>query len=640
MIIPRYQGGLSSQPINTGRSLGTGIAGAEALTNLSGVANNVSQKYGALAIELAAKQRDNEINNQTIKSRADNSNAQADLLLDFNNRPDHKNFITDYDKHIIKQENILRKNYIDKEGNFDGIAFKRFLPFFYADNVEGKIKLNKIINEKTQKDNLNTFYINVELNNNKLKNIDNSAELDTKFIEFGLNYDESAKLNGVDPKIIAENRLNSEKIATTSKIKIDAKNAAGDSLYRTRNDGTKVLNANALYNQLNNKDHVIKDINGNTLLKNDPLVKDILESLKLQSTNNKNIEDRNLELLLKEEQNKIEQMLFKNEDPAEIMDYIRDSKILINDPSIALDYKKLLDDKINGLNTLSKDEAKDKKLKSLKALEAIIRNDYLSIEQSNAVINKLNILGYYDDLEERDLFKEHIKILQKRKEDKDTHKQKKLDSAKKTISSMMQQEILDQIIGRLGERGTEVDQNALFDAMTSNETEAIYVMSRNFDKIVEDYENKGGNPLDLLDPTNENYIVNDFIDIYQLDSLPKFGIPVLDDEGEIVFASKGKSIPLDANYKYVAEIKKGNEVTREAYYKLNEIDNEYLLINDNSLGYNDTNLDFIPNKFRLRLDEGMDLFAKEPTVNYKKEDDETQNEYIDRIYRESQKGLN
>ena len=33
MIIPRYQGGLSSQPINTGRSLGTGIAGAEALTN-------------------------------------------------------------------------------------------------------------------------------------------------------------------------------------------------------------------------------------------------------------------------------------------------------------------------------------------------------------------------------------------------------------------------------------------------------------------------------------------------------------------------------------------------------------------------------------------------------------------------------
>ena len=204
----------------------------------------------------------------------------------------------------------------------------------------------------------------------------------------------------------------------------------------------------------------------------------------------------------------------------------------------------------------------------------------------------------------------------------------------------MQQEILDQIIGRLGERGTEVDQNALFDAMTSNETEAIYVMSRNFDKIVEDYENKGGNPLDLLDPTNENYIVNDFIDIYQLDSLPKFGIPVLDDEGEIVFASKGKSIPLDANYKYVAEIRKGNEVTREAGYQLNEIDNEYLLINDNSLGYNDTNLDFIPNKFRLRLDEGMDLFAKEPTVNYKKEDDETQNEYIDRIYRESQKGLN
>ena len=51
-------------------------------------------------------------------------------------------------------------------------------------------------------------------------------------------------------------------------------------------------------------------------------------------------------------------------------------------------------------------------------------------------------------------------------------------------------------------------------------------------------------------------------------------------------------------------------------------------------------MNFIPNKFRLRLDEGMDLFAKEPTVNYKKEDDETQNEYIDRIYRESQKGLN
>ena len=572
MIIPRYQGGLSSQPINTGRSLGTGIAGAEALTNLSGVANNVSQKYGALAIELAAKQRDNEINNQTIKSRADNSNAQADLLLDFNNRPDYKNFPTDYDKHIIKQENILKKNYTDKEGNFDGIAYKRFLPFFYADNVEGKIKLNKIINEKTQKDNLNTFYINVELNNNKLKNIDNTAELDTKFIEFGLNYDKSAKLNGVDPKIIAENRLNSEKIATTSRIKIDAKNAAGDSLYRTRNDGTKVLNANALYNQLNDKDYVIKDINGNTLLKNDPLVKDILANLKLQSTNNKNIEDRNLELLLKEEQNIIEQMLFKNEDPAKIMDYIRDSKILINSPSIALGYKKILDEKINGLNTLSIDEAKDKKLKSLKTLEAIIRNDYLSIEQSNAVINKLNILGYYDDLEERNLYKEHIKILKDRQDNKDTHKQKKLDSAKKTIANMMNKEIFDEIISKieLNNQGETVDPNALFDAMGSNETEAIYVMSRNFDKIVEDYENKGGNPLDLLDPTNENYIVNDFIDIYQLDNLPKFGIPVLDDEGEIVFASKGKSIPLDANYKYVAEIKKGNEVTREAGYQLNE----------------------------------------------------------------------
>ena len=124
-----------------------------------------------------------------------------------------------------------------------------------------------------------------------------------------------------------------------------------------------------MYNQLNNKDHVIKDINGNTLLKNDPLVKDILANLKLQSTNNKNIEDRNLELLLKEERNEIEQMIFENKDPAEIMDYIRDSKILINSPSIALGYKKILDEKINGLNTLSIDEAKDKKLKSLKTLE-------------------------------------------------------------------------------------------------------------------------------------------------------------------------------------------------------------------------------------------------------------------------------
>lgn len=639
MIIPRYQGGLSNQPINTGRSLGTGIAGAETLTNLSGVANNVSQKYGALAIELAAKQRDQEINNQTIKSRADNSNAQADTLLDFNNRSDYKNFITDYDKHIIKQENILRKNYTDKQGNFDEIAYKRFLPFFYADNVEGKIKTNKIINEKTQKDNLNSFFIDVDLNNSKLKSTDNIFELNSNYIEFGLSYDNSAKLNGIDPKIIADNRSNSEKIATTSRIKIDAKNAAGESLYRTRNDGTKVLNANALYNQLNNKDYVIKDINGNTLLKNDPLVKNILENLKLQSTNNKNIEDRNLELLIKEERNIIEQMLFNNKDPDKIMEYIRESKILLTQPSIALEYKEILDRKINGLNTLSIDEAKDIKLKSLKTLEAIMRTNLLSIEESYKVINKLNILGYYDELEERNLYKDHIKLLEDRKENKDTHIQKKLDSAKKTISSMMNKEILDQIIGNL-KKGETVDQNALFNALGSNESEAIYVMSRNFDKIVEDYENKNGNPLDLLDPTNENYIVNDFIDIYQLDRIPEFGIPVLDDNGEVVFANKEKSIPLYANYTLVAEVKKGDVVTRKAGYQLNEIDNEYLLINRDSLGYNDTNLDFIPNKFRLKLDKGMDLFAEEPTVNYKKEVDETQNEYIDRIYRESQKGLN
>lgn len=639
MIIPRYQGGLSNQPINTGRSLGTGIAGAETLTNLSGVANNVSQKYGALAIELAAKQRDQEINNQTIKSRADNSNAQADTLLDFNNRSDYKNFITDYDKHIIKQENILRKNYTDKQGNFDEIAYKRFLPFFYADNVEGKIKTNKIINEKTQKDNLNSFFIDVDLNNSKLKSTDNIFELNSNYIEFGLSYDNSAKLNGIDPKIIADNRSNSEKIATTSRIKIDAKNAAGESLYRTRNDGTKVLNANALYNQLNNKDYVIKDINGNTLLKNDPLVKNILENLKLQSTNNKNIEDRNLELLIKEERNIIEQMLFNNKDPDKIMEYIRESKILLTQPSIALEYKEILDRKINGLNTLSIDEAKDIKLKSLKTLEAIMRTNLLSIEESYKVINKLNILGYYDELEERNLYKDHIKLLEDRKKNKDTHIQKKLDSAKKTISSMMNKEILDQIIGNL-KKGETVDQNALFNALGSNESEAIYVMSRNFDKIVEDYENKNGNPLDLLDPTNENYIVNDFIDIYQLDRIPEFGIPVLDDNGEVVFANKEKSIPLYANYTLVAEVKKGDVVTRKAGYQLNEIDNEYLLINRDSLGYNDTNLDFIPNKFRLKLDKGMDLFAEEPTVNYKKEVDETQNEYIDRIYRESQKGLN
>lgn len=312
MIIPRYQGGLSSQPINTGRSLGTGIAGAEALTNLSGVANNVSQKYGALAIELAAKQRDQEIINKTTFAETDIGLLNEDIQQKLLNESDYTVFKSKYKTFFDAGVKKIKKDRFTSGKYFDEYAYKMFEPIQNKLYVDGNIKLNQIINVKR---NYETNLAWDEFVNNTLNNIGNATtenELNDLKQDSEIKYKKYIQMGAIDEKTLNNknleiiNKLNTKFLFIQASVSPDLLTKfTGDYEDEDTNplegssqkivNGQLVTDWNQIYKNLINVENVFTDIDGNVLTEDNQIFKDYKEYARKQKDDQINFINAELE---------------------------------------------------------------------------------------------------------------------------------------------------------------------------------------------------------------------------------------------------------------------------------------------------------------------------------------------------------
>jgi hypothetical protein len=311
MIIPRYQGGLSSQPINTGRSLGTGIAGAEALTNLSGVVNNVSQKYGALAIELAAKQRDQEIINKTTFAETDIGLLNEDIQQQLSNESDYTLFKSKYKTFFDAGVKKIKKDRFTSGKYFDEYAYKMFEPIQNKLYVDGNIELNKIINKKR---NYETNLAWDEYVNNTLNNIGNATtenELNDLKQDSEIKYKKYIQMGAIDEKTLNDknleiiNKLNTKFLFIQASVSPDLLTKfTGDYEDEYTNplkgssqkivNGQLVTDWNQIYKNLINVENVFTDIDGNVLTEDNQIFKDYKEYARKQKDDQINFIDKQL----------------------------------------------------------------------------------------------------------------------------------------------------------------------------------------------------------------------------------------------------------------------------------------------------------------------------------------------------------
>tara|TARA_R110000822_G_scaffold67605_1_gene164538 strand:- start:6923 stop:8803 length:1881 start_codon:yes stop_codon:yes gene_type:complete len=312
MIIPRYQGGLSSQPINTGRSLGTGIAGAEALTNLSGVVNNVSQKYGALAIELAAKQRDQEIINKTTFAETDIGLLNEDIQQKLLNESDYTVFKSKYKTFFDAGVKKIKKDRFTSGKYFDEYAYKMFEPIQNKLYVDGNIKLNQIINVKR---NYETNLAWDEFVNNTLNNIGNATtenELNDLKQDSEIKYKKYIQMGAIDEKTLNNknleiiNKLNTKFLFIQASVSPDLLTKfTGDYEDEDTNplegssqkivNGQLVTDWNQIYKNLINVENVFTDIDGNVLTEDNQIFKDYKEYARKQKDDQINFINAELE---------------------------------------------------------------------------------------------------------------------------------------------------------------------------------------------------------------------------------------------------------------------------------------------------------------------------------------------------------
>ena len=130
MQIPRYKGNLGSTPIQSGRTLTTGVASAQGLVNMGQTMLNAVTDFAEQKIQIEAKLRDQDILNKKTLAEGDSLMAANDFDFSLENRKDHENFLPEYDKSWkVTTNKVKKERFTDKEGNFDEIAWKQYEPF-------------------------------------------------------------------------------------------------------------------------------------------------------------------------------------------------------------------------------------------------------------------------------------------------------------------------------------------------------------------------------------------------------------------------------------------------------------------------------------------------------------------------------
>lgn len=166
MKIPRYTGNVGSAPIQSGRTLTTGVGSAQGMVNLGQSMLDAVSTFATQKVEHVARQRDQEILDLATSAEGDSMMRANDFNFGLETRKDYKKFLPEYEKDWKAHTAKIKKDKFTTDGVFDEYAWSRYEPHHNKVFMEGKINVQGHISKTRNAQSItayNTNYNQTEL---------------------------------------------------------------------------------------------------------------------------------------------------------------------------------------------------------------------------------------------------------------------------------------------------------------------------------------------------------------------------------------------------------------------------------------------------------------------------------------------
>lgn len=518
VVIPRYESTLSSAPINSGRRLTTGLSGANSLVNFGQQLSNDLNVYATQKIEIAARQRDREIENMSLLSASENKLFIDNKVKEYESRVDYKTFRTDYEKSVEKHIKDIKKKHFTVDNVFDEIAFKRYEPLMYADLVEGSVKVNTVYTQKFNYETITVHNQSVEDYYDKINQLNSINAIRGHYKFFNTNVMDSAFNNNIfEPDGL--NTQNQKIIDETNKKLILLQTGGGKMPTRKNINGETVIDYRQAALVLSQEDFEYVDIDGNVIKSQDSLVQSVLENYESRATAQENNDKVAKELFQNKNNNKFNTDILNMRTDGKIDDNFPDAvRDAVNKEQISGDAGKNL---LDSYNTFLEEKIEGK-VESWETEEGEKYEDYVNLLLFNGEIDSqsewdnLIVAAVASGLLENDITKINNKknLYDENKQARAEANKNAIESAENLIKRSFGVDDTTRLVFRQQgvQEGFEVVKNA-------NPNELIsYRAINNLNELVIAGLKKNIPIQEMLsDRTSSNYIIEDLITLYKTD---------------------------------------------------------------------------------------------------------------------------
>lgn len=513
MKIPRYTSNLGSAPIQSGRSLTTGVGSAQGMANLGKTMLDSITQFAAAKQEIELKLRDQEITNLKTLAEGDSLMAANDFNFGLEQRKDYNNFQPDYDgmwnKHTAK---VKKDRFTDKKGNFDQYAWEQYEPFHNKAYMQGKVAVQGNISKARNAQSVTAYNTNYDATTKSIETSTSVAQVTGNWQEWengtfakysGLaTFDQGTLATGYDELLAkSNNQMMLLQSGENGKTPI-YKNPQGV----TATDWSKVAERAA--------DPTVKmyDVQGNELTVDDPARADFIKNAQQKSAEQDTFDTNQIAVNDRNTSDSFNARLGKVYTGVPDATFMED----VNKSNLSGDQKKKLNaDYLAAIKAL-KDKTKYWDTAEGQQTDAIVTAMVLSgaidTEEEKSVVLKLVAEGKIKPTRGDTL----VGTIEKQQKDANAHKVSMYKNAIKVVlkEAGADPNLMDAIQGQNLD-AQNVD-SVLASIFGSGVDATAYTAVNNLTRLIAEGEKKGISMTDMLMNTKSpHYIINDIVQVYK-----------------------------------------------------------------------------------------------------------------------------
>jgi hypothetical protein len=308
VTIPRYTGSLGSAPIRSSRRITTGTAGSDALMNLGKTLTDGLSAFTEQKIAMTAKLRDQEIRNKGLLAGTDMSQWIEDTKQRYSDRDDYPMFQSMYNKDYETQKNFIKKKHFTYNGVLDEVAWNAYQSDLAVSGVTGKIEINKIYNQKRNKETELAFQGNLEVISRDINNATSPAKISELYQRINAFYSDYERESIFDTQVLATSKTTTLNNLLNKSMILQTYSEEGLPTY-INPDGKSAFDWGAIAARLQDPNVKITNLQGQNIDATNPLRESLAKDLQQRDQIQKNSDSVRLNYLQKKDLEQVNEAL-------------------------------------------------------------------------------------------------------------------------------------------------------------------------------------------------------------------------------------------------------------------------------------------------------------------------------------------